>query len=178
MHFRSLFAAALLAFTATVHADDPTSFEVGAIKFSRPNGWDWVPVNSPMRKAQLKITSADKSQSADITFFYFGAGGGGGVDANAKRWVAQFESKDGAAKIVPMEFDGAKVTVVSTEGTYRSGMPGGPVSTLPDQALLGAIIQNAAGDIFVKMTGPADLVKGKHEEFMDFIKAAAAAAKK
>ncbi len=177
MHFRPLLAAALLALTATLHAEDPASFEVGALKFSRPNGWDWVPVNSPMRKAQLKIASPDKDKSAEVTFFHFGAGGGGGVEANAKRWTAQFESKDGVAKIEPQEIAGAKVTIVTTEGAYRSGMPGGPAATMPDYALLGAIIENAEGDIFVKMTGPAGLVNGKHAEFMAFITSAITAKK-
>ncbi|MDB6152464.1 MAG: hypothetical protein JWL90_917 [Chthoniobacteraceae bacterium] len=175
MHLRSILAAALLTVAFTdVRADDPATFDVGALKFQRPASWSWIPVNSPMRKAQLKIAGKEKDQAADITFFHFGPGSGGGVDANAKRWIAQFQSKEGAAKVEPQQINGTKVTVVSTEGAFNSGMPGGPTTTLSDYGLLGAIIENPEGDVFVKMTGPAALVKEQHKAFMDFIASAVA----
>jgi hypothetical protein len=178
MHLRSILAAALLTVAFTdLRADDPATFEVGALKFQRPASWSWIPVNSPMRKAQLKIVGKEKNQAADITFFHFGPGQGGGVDANAKRWIAQFQSKEGAAKVEPQQINGAKVTLVSTEGSFNSGMPGGPSTTLPDYALLGAIIENPEGDVFVKMTGPAALVKEERKAFLDFIGSAAVAKK-
>ncbi len=173
MHFRSILAAALLTVSFSgLRAEDPATFEVGALKFQRPASWSWIPVNSPMRKAQLKVTGKD--QAADVTFFHFGPGMGGGIDANAKRWIAQFQSKEGAAKVEPQEINGTKVTLVSTEGAFNSGMPGGPTTTLPDYALLGAIIENPEGDVFVKMTGPAALVKEQRQPFLDFIASAIA----
>jgi hypothetical protein len=170
MHLRSILAAALLTLSlSSLRAQDPATFEVGALKFERPATWSWVPVSSPMRKAQLRIAGKEKDQAADITFFHFGPGMGGGVESNANRWVAQFESKEGAAKIASEQIGGVKVTLVTTEGTYRSGMPGGPATELADYALLGAIIENPEGDVFVKMTGPAALVKEQHKAFLDFI---------
>ncbi|MES2569346.1 MAG: hypothetical protein V4710_04745, partial [Verrucomicrobiota bacterium] len=159
---------------ANLRAEDPTTFDVGAVKFQRPATWSWVPVNSPMRKAQLKIAGKEKDQVADITFFHFGPGMGGGVQANANRWLGQFQSKEGVSKVEPQQIAGAKVTLVSTEGTFSSGMPGGATTPLPDQALLGAIIENPEGDVFVKMTGPAALVKEQRKAFLDFIASAVA----
>lgn len=174
MHLRSLIATSLLALTLTVRAEDPTTFDVGGLKFQRPSDWQWVPVSSPMRKAQLKIPGADASKAAELTFFHFGEGQGGDVQSNAQRWLRQFKSKEGAEKVEPLDVPGAKVTLVSTEGTYAGGMPGQPAKPLEDYALLGAIIEDKGGAVFAKMTGPSSTVKEARQKFVDFIKAAAA----
>jgi hypothetical protein len=170
---KSLALLALALFTTVAaRAEDPAVFEVGGLKFARPADWKWVEVTSPMRKAQLKIPGASAEQSADVTFFHFGAGGGGDVTSNAQRWLAQFKSPEGAAKIEPQEIAGTKVTLVTTEGTFSSGMPGGPTTAIENAALLGAIIEGPDGNIFIKLTGPAALVKGLRAKFLEFITAA------
>lgn len=176
MKFPALLAAALLSLF-TARAADPATFEVGGLTFTRPADWPWIEVTSPMRKAQLKVPGASAEQTADITFFHFGAGGGGDVTANAQRWLAQFKSAEGASKIEPQELAGATVTIVTTEGTFSGGMPGGPAAAVENFALLGAIIEGEEGSVFVKMTGPAALVKASRPKFMDFITAAIAAKK-
>src|ERR1700722_8798596 len=65
----ALLALCLLG-VATLRADDPPTFPVGGLTFKRPADWAWVPVNSPMRKAQLKVPGAKPEESADVTFFY------------------------------------------------------------------------------------------------------------
>ena len=125
-----------------------------------------------MRKAQLKIPGAKADESADVTFFHFGAQGGGDATSNAQRWLSQFKSEESAKKIEPQEMAGTKVTLVTTEGTFSSGMPGGPTTPLENQALLGAIIEGPEGNVFVKTTGPTALVKGLREKFIAFITAA------
>jgi hypothetical protein len=174
MHLRSLFASALFAVALTVYADDPASFEVGAFTFQRPADWQWVPVTSPMRKAQLKVPGSDPSKAAELAFFHFGQGQGGDVQANAQRWLRQFKSKEGAEKTEPLDIPGAKVMLVSTEGTYASGMPGQPTKSLDDYALLGAIIESEGGAVFVKMTGPTATVKASRQKFIDLVKTAVA----
>lgn len=171
------FAVGLLLLTASVFAEDPKSFEVGGFKFERPESWQWVPVTSPMRKAHLKIAGKEGGAPAEITFFHFGSGQGGDVQSNAQRWLRQFESKEGTSKTETEEMNGTKVTLVTTEGTFHSGMPGGPTSALPDHALLGAILQSAEGDVFVKMTGPVALVNEARPQFMEFLKKATASRK-
>lgn len=153
----------------TLRAEDPATFEVAGLNFTRPADWKWVKVSSPMRKAQLQIPGAKANEAADIIFFHFGPGQGGDVQSNAQRWISQFKSAEGASKIEPLEVRGTKVTLVSTEGTYSSGMPGGPTTPLENQALLGAIIEGPQGSVFVKMTGPAELVKGARERFLAFV---------
>lgn len=168
--FAVLLVASLSAWT--LRAEDPASFDVGGLEFSRPADWKWVEVSSPMRKAQLKVSGA-KSGAADVVFFYFGSGQGGDAQANAKRWLGQFKSAPGAEKTEPLEAGGRKLTLVSTEGTYQGGMPGAAPAPLENQALLGAIVEGPEGNIFVKMTGDAELVKASRERFVGFVTAAA-----
>ena len=156
---------------ATGQAEAPATFPVGALQFQRPTEWKWVPVQSPMRKAHLQVTGADATKIADITFFHFGQDMGGSIKDNADRWVKQFQSAPGAEKVEATEINGRKVTLVTTEGTFAGGMPGagGGAAPLTDYALLGAIIEDAGGNVFVKMTGPKAVVSASREKFMAFL---------
>lgn len=167
---RILLASAILlcSSVARAQAEDPKTFEVGGFTFARPEQWQWVPVTSPMRKAHLKI---GEDPAAEITFFHFGAQGGD-VKSNTDRWLAQFKSKPDAEKIETKEVNGTKVTTVTTEGTFSSGMPGGPTSPMTDYALHGAILEGAEGSVFVKLVGPEAKVKAAREQFVSFIDAA------
>ena len=177
MSLRHLLFAFVLAIPAITRAEDPTTFPVGGLTFTRPADWKWIAVNSPMRKAQLQVPGAEAAKFADITFFHFGEGGAGGLEANAQRWLKQFSGKAGAEKIEPQEIGGVKVTLVSTEGTFSSGMPGGEAKAMENYALLGAMIENAGGLVFVKMTGPTETVKAAREKFLEFLKTAITAKK-
>ena len=150
----------------------PESFTVGALHFDRPSDWAWVPVQSPMRKAQLLVPGMDPTKTADITFFHFGPSGGGDLDSNIQRWLHQFQSPAGVEKVATKEMGGRKVTLVSTEGTFASGMPGAASSAMNDYALLGAILEDPAGNVFVKMTGPKATVQAAKGKFMEFLTAA------
>jgi hypothetical protein len=163
----ALLALCLLG-AATLRAEDPATFPVGGLTFKRPADWSWVELtNTEMRKAQLKVPGAKPDESAELAFFYFGPEGGGDVQANAQRWVGQFHGNENSAKIETQEIGGAKVTIVSTEGTYVNAMAPGPEK--PNYALLAAIIEQKGGNIFVKMTGPAALVKDSRKKFLDLI---------
>lgn len=162
----------LLASAAvTARADDPATFTVGDLTFARPAKWEWVEVSSPMRKAQLKVNSADGKASAEVVFFQFGSGAAGGVQANVDRWMRQFaEPREKInAKTEEKTVGKTKITYASAEGTYQSGMPGGPHTPMTDYALLGAIIESEDGSIFVRMTGPKELVKSATAEFKKMI---------
>jgi hypothetical protein len=125
-----------------------------------------------MRKAQLLVPGMDPKSGADITFFHFGAGGGGSVDENIQRWLRQFKSQPGAEKVEKKDLGGRPVTLVSTEGTFSSGMPGGPSAPMEGYALLGAILEDQGGNVFVKMTGPKATVQSAREAFITFISTA------
>lgn len=151
-------------------AEAPKTFKVGEFSFARPATWDWVEVTSAMRKAQLKVPGKD-SKNADVIFFYFGEGSGGGTKANVDRWLGQFEEgRDKInAKVEEQKANNRAITYVQAEGTYKSGMPGGPTTPQPNTMLLGAIVESAQGNVFIRMTGPAELVKSARDDFKKMV---------
>jgi len=157
-------------------AETPATFKVGEFNFTRPKAWEWVDVaGSPMRKAQLKVSGEDKAQSAEVVFFYFGEGGAGGARANVDRWLGQFqEPKDKLnSKVEDVTINKHKVTFVQAEGTYLSGMPGAAQRTAqPNSMLLGAILESEQGNVFIKLTGPAKLVKASQQPFNQMVRSA------
>jgi hypothetical protein len=155
-------------------ADAPKTFKVGEFTFTRPPAWEWVEATSSMRKAQLKVSDASKKQSAEVIFFYFGEGSGGGTKANVDRWLGQFqEPKDKInSKVEEVTVGKRKGTYVQAEGTYMSGMPGGPKTAQPDSMLMGAIIESDQGNVFIRLTGPATLAKASKDDFRKMVEGA------
>jgi len=154
-----------------VRAEDHATFTTGEFTFKRPAKWEWVESTSQMRKAQLKVTDAASQASATVVFYYFGAGGAGGVQANVDRWLKQFaEPQDKInAKVEHTIVGKTQVTYVQAEGTYNSGMPGGPTTPMPGYALIGAILESDEGNVYVRMTGPKELVKSSVAEFKKMV---------
>lgn len=148
-------------------AESPATFKVGEFSFQRPAGWELVQPTSMMRAAQLKVPGKKKDENADVVFFRFGPGDGGGTQANVDRWLGQFkEPRDKIKARVDAEtIDGRKVTFVQAEGTYSGGMMGHPVPDLPNAMLLGAILESKEGNVFIKMTGPATIVRSTKTAF-------------
>jgi hypothetical protein len=170
----ALWLVLILASTAALcaRADDAATFKVGDITFTRPDKWESVAVTSSMRAAQLKVTDADGKTSADVVFFQFGPSGAGGIQANVDRWLGQFvEPKDQInSKVENVTVGKTKVTYVQADGTYKSGMPGGPTSPMPDYGLMGAMVGNEGDNIiFIKMTGPKGLVKSSTADFKKMV---------
>jgi len=161
---------ALVASALPVCAEPaPETFPVGGLTFKRPSDWAWVPLQSSMRKAQLAVPGAESGKTADITFFHFGPSGGGDLDSNVQRWLRQFQSAPGSEKVESKTIAGRKTTLVTTVGTFSSGMPGQPAAPMENYALLGAIIEDAEGSVFVKMTGPKETVSAATAKFLDFL---------
>ena len=155
-------------------AEAPATFQVSEFTFKRPPAWEWIETTSPMRKAQLKVLSADKKESAEVVFYYFGQAGGGGTQANVDRWLGQFQEpkEQIKAKVEEVTVNKRKVTYVQAQGTYLSGMPGGPKTPQPNSMLLGAVLESESGNVFVKMTGPAALTKASIAEFKQMVNGA------
>ncbi len=155
-------------------ADAPATFKVGEFTYTRPASWEWVETTSSMRKAQLKISDKDKKESAEVVFFHFGESNGGGTKANVDRWLGQFqEPKDQInAKVEDVTVGKRKVTYVQAEGTYLSGMPGGPKTAQPNAMMLGAIAESEQGSVFIKLTGPAKLATAAKDEFRKMVEGA------
>src|SRR5437867_3765596 len=158
--------------TSLSAAEAPKTFKVSEFTFTRPEKWEWVETTSSMRKAQLKVPGPDKNQSAEVVFFYFGEGNGGGTKANVDRWLGQFQEQKNQ-KVEDSKIGKHTVTYVQVEGTYMSGMPGGPRTPQPNSMLNGAIIESPDGNVFIKLTGPASLVKTVTADFKKMVESAA-----
>lgn len=157
-------------FAALVRGESAESFKVGAFTFAVPEGWTKVTPSSPMRNAQLEV--AQGQAKAETTFFHFGGGSGTAAD-NVARWFGQFPGSEGKRKTETTEVGPVKITFATTEGTYSSGMPGAATTPVTGQALIGAILENARGDVYVKMTGPEALVKSATDAFKKMVTEAA-----
>jgi hypothetical protein len=170
---KRLFSATafLLLAIGTVPAGPASPIKVGAFTFTVPEAWKAVTPSSPMRKAQLEI--AQGSEKAEVTFFQFDAGQGGNVADNVSRWFAQFSGSEAKRKTENVQAGSVKITYVTTEGTFSSGMPGGPSTTMSGYALCGAILEGASGNVFIKMTGPEAIVKASCDAFKKMVSEAA-----
>jgi hypothetical protein len=158
-----------------LRAEEHATFTAGEFTFTRPANWEWVETTSQMRKAQLKVTDAATQASATVVFYYFGTGGAGGVQANVDRWLKQFAEPEDKinAKVEHATVGKTKLTYVQAEGTYNSGMPGGPTTPMPGYALIGAILESDEGNVYVRMTGPKELVKSSVAEFKKMVESGA-----
>jgi len=124
-----------------------------------------------MRKATFEVPPSGAGEPGELSVFQFGAGKGGGIEANVERWVKQFPGLDpGDLKKSRRVANGLPVHVVEIEeGTFSSGMPGGPTTPKPGWGLLGAIVEGPDGNWFFKLTGPRATVDGARSEFFGLI---------
>ncbi len=156
-----MFAGTLLAWGSAISAN-AEKFSVAGYTFSSPAGWKASSPSSSMRKAQF-LAPGKSGESAEVVFFYFGAGGAGGVKANIDRWMGQFKNAENK-KVEGKTVGDTKVTYARATGTFMSGRPFGPKTPKEGYALLGAIIEGKQGAIFVKMTGPEAAVKANADK--------------
>jgi hypothetical protein len=150
--------AALLAETA------------GGLRWTAPPGWK-SEGTAPMRAATYRIpATAPDTEGAECVVYFFGAGQGGSVQQNLDRWASQVQQADGkpaTPQIAKRKVHGLAVTTIDVSGQY-SGM-GGPMAgaktVKPGFRVLGAIIENPGGNVFLKFAGPAKLVAANQKKF-------------
>lgn len=166
--FAVLLGLTVIAIPAETRAE---TVKVGSFTFTIPDGWRSVTPSSPMRKAQLEV--ARGPEKADVTFFDFGPGQGGSTADNIARWYAQFPGSEKNRITENVQVGAVKITFAMTDGTFSSGMPGGPTTPMPGYALCGAIMETAEGSVFIKMTGPDAVVKASLQAFKKMVSDAA-----
>src|SRR5688572_15660972 len=147
---RTAFAvAAFFVLAATGVFAETNEVKIGAFTFAVPEGWTQVTPSSPMRKAQLEI--ARGPAKAEVTFFHFGKDQGGTTAENVARWYAQFPGSEAKQITENVQVGPVKITFAMTEGTFISGMTGGPTTRMTGYEIYGAILDSAVGSMFVKM---------------------------
>lgn len=118
-------------------------------------------------------SSTDEKTTARVTFM----AAGGDVKANISRWKAQFSG--GAAEDQKSEETKVgkwEVHIVDVNGKFQERMGGGPffggkTVERENYAMTGAILVHPEGKkYFVKMVGPAEVVKENRDAFVEMIK--------
>ena len=158
---------------APVATAAPSAAAAREIAWTDPPGWPRVPSASPMRKATYKVPAAAKdADDGELAVFYF-RGEGGSTEANIQRWISQFpDTKPSDAKRTQRNVGGMSQTIVEVEGTYSSGMPGGPntpSSPKTGYKLIGAVVETSAGPYFFKLTGPKKTVEAARGTFLTML---------
>ena len=140
------------------------------LRWTAPVGWK-NQGSQPMRAATYAIAPAPgDTAAAECGVYFFGAGQGGSPEANLERWKGQFRGPDGKpapARIARRSGHGLMITTIDTSGEY-SGMAGPTAAaqrTVAGYRLLGAIIEAPAGNVFVKLTGPARTIAANQQKF-------------
>lgn len=129
------------------------------MSWKTPPRWELIPHASVMRISTYRIPKA-AGDHADAELSVTRAGGD--IDANAARWIGQFDAAaQKTARKSEKTVSALRVVIVEIEGAY-SGM--GPEAE-KDYALLGAIVETPGQSHFFKMTGPAKSVRAARTEF-------------
>lgn len=131
------------------------------LEYELPTGWQEL---RPTSDRLINLQPAgDPTASCYLTFL---AGGGGGLESNVNRWLGQFGGEpldaDAIAALPKHPLLGGQATLVEVEGTFAA-MGGPPQAGF---ALLGLVISDASGGIFLKFTGPSALVASERANFL------------
>ncbi len=137
-----------------VAEEDAATFKAGGLRFAVTEGWSAKKQARPMSAGGLTYKTDAVEKALDADFYHFGKGQGGSVAANIARWKGQFEGTP--KEIEHSKLAGDKIEFLHLEGTFLSGSPFGKKTPMKDHTMLAAIIENAEGAVFVKMTGPKD----------------------
>lgn len=132
------------------------------LEWKAPARWQLVPNASTMRLATYRVPrAAGDADDAELSITQ----AGGSVDANAERWLGQFDAASrktanrSTRKVAALE-----VTIVWVQGNYSAGMSMDS-SSRSGWALLGAIVATPGMPHFFKLTGPAKSVAAARAEF-------------
>lgn len=183
-HRRSAVGAAILAcaavvglnpsFAASPASEKPASATQQQVRFlglqtTLPSGWQRVDPSSSMRLVQFVVAGHERGQSAELVFYYFGAGQGGTPEANIVRWRSQFQDADGAPsvpEVTRFNVSDMPITRVKLQGSYARGVGAGPGGTgKPNQTLLVALLQTPRGQVTIQLHGDTPLIDTLEPEF-------------
>jgi hypothetical protein len=135
--------------------------EASRLGWTPPARWQLAPNTNTMRIATYTVPHAPGDPSdAELSVTQ----AGGDVDANAERWIGQFDAAgQRRAKRATRKVGSLEVTIVEVEGAYSGGMGKEPAGAA--WALLGAIVSTPGMPHFFKLTGPAKSVLAARAEF-------------
>ena len=124
-----------------------------------PKRWLVVPHPSPMRLVTYRVPRATgDAEDAELSV----TRAGGDVQANADRWIGQFDAEgQKTGKKTSRKIAGLNVVVVEVKGAYQGMSASAPQAGF---MLLGAIVETAGEAHFFKLTGPEKSVEAARTE--------------
>lgn len=146
----------------------------GEKELSVPGTWKRTRPQSTIIEHEfvVKAGDAEDAPSARVTLM----AAGGDVKANIDRWKAQFTGGAAAAQKSEEKKVGEwTVHMVDLSGSFKETMGGGPfaggkVVERQNYAMVGSILVDPKGrKYFIKMTGPADLVKANRDSVVEMV---------
>ena len=159
----------------TEKKDTPAKVEIlelakGKVVLAKPEKWKTFPPKSPMIEHEFRV-AGEGENFARITIMQ----ASGGIQGNIDRWIGQFDAvKKEDAKVEKKDVGQTIVHIVEISGTFKESMgPGGPGAVTKKQEnykMLGAILELKDGAlIFIKATGPNDIVTGMRAGFITML---------
>jgi hypothetical protein len=143
------------------NAAAPTVFKAGGLQFTIPADWQaTTPATAARAGHWIMPPPADQpGDGVEIVVFFFGPGVGGSTQENIDAWAGTVVAPDGSrSKPAPQKrtVAGHAVTEVLLGGTYAQAslQPGLPPASKPNYALIGAVIESPAGNLYWRATGP------------------------
>lgn len=147
--------------------DVPPAAELaqGPLDYDVPEGWRQLPATQ-FRNPNFVAGPSDSIECYVSVL----PGGGGGLVVNANRWRRQMGAPpltgEEFAALPTIELLGHEAAYMDVTGTF-TGMDG---RAIPNQRLLGALVQTQQAGIFVKMVGPDEAVQEEREAFEAFVR--------
>ncbi len=154
--------------------DQPPAQEQGQsripLAWDTPAGWQEVPSGSASPMAGMRLINLSFGPNGEGECYLSAMpGAAGGLAANVNRWRAQMGlaamTEEELAKLPIKKFLGRDATFVSFDGDFK-GM--GAESAKTGYRLVGLVQPAPEFTLFVKMTGPKDLVTANEAAFEKF----------
>ncbi len=136
----------------------------GGLSWETPESW----AQGPARTMRLASFVPKASPGIDISVTQL-AGNGGGHKANFDRWRGQMGqepiSQAELSDLERLEVLGEEALVIEIDGRF-TGMGN---ADLQGARMLGAMVPNGNGTLFVKLTGPREAVEAEADAFRAFL---------
>lgn len=161
----------LIVQPASFKKDETTEVSIKDITLKVPASWKQEDPSNNLRLSQFKLPPVEgDKEPAELVVSFFG-GGGGGVDANLKRWEAQFQPDGRQFKLTRGDCPQGSYVFADIAGTYNQSSGGGPfapgkVTPKPGFRSLSVVLEiKGKGNYFLRLTGPVKTVTEAAEAF-------------
>ncbi|NOT30671.1 MAG: hypothetical protein HOP15_09525 [Planctomycetes bacterium] len=155
----------------TMRAPEQGSDDLIGMDYDLPEGWK-VLARTSDRLVNL-LPAGDPEAACYLSFL---GGSAGGLEANVNRWRTQFGaaplSVDEVAALPRVTLLGRQGTLVEAAGSF-TGMGEAPRAGFQ---MLGLVVSEPGGSLFLKFTGPSAVVEREREHFLAFASSLAVAA--